>query len=63
MGFHKRFINKETIKSTNEEHLQTLFNSDALIFGDEWSHEFYKMFSDGYKIKMIYKKLDKNEDT
>jgi len=57
MGFHKRFITKDIIMSTNEEHLDTLFSSDALIFEDDWSMQFYNMYYDGHKIKEIKQKL------
>jgi len=43
--------------STNEEHLDTLFSSDALIFEDDWSMQFYNMYYDGHKIKEIKQKL------
>jgi len=58
MGFHKRFITKDTIMSTSEEHIDTLFSSDALIFEDDWSMEFYNMYYDGHTIKEIKEKLN-----
>jgi hypothetical protein len=58
MGFHKRFITKNTILLTEEEHLDTLFSSDALIFEDDWSMEFYNMYYDNIPIKEIIKKLE-----
>jgi hypothetical protein len=57
MGFHKRFITKDIILLTEEEHLDTLFSSDALIFEDDWSMEFYNMYYDGVTIKEIKEKL------
>jgi hypothetical protein len=42
---------------TEEEHLDTLFSSDALIFEDDWSMEFYNMYYDGLTIKEIKEKL------
>jgi hypothetical protein len=57
MGFHKRFITKDIILLTEEEHLDTLFSSDALIFEDDWSMEFYNMYYDGLTIKEIKEKL------
>jgi len=62
MGFHKRFITKDIILLTEEEHLDTLFSSDALIFEDDWSMEFYNMYYDNIPKKEIIKKLD-NERT
>ena len=47
---------------TKEEHLDTLFSSDALIFEDDWSMEFYNMYYDGHTIKEIKEKLIINED-
>jgi hypothetical protein len=58
MGFHKRFITKNTILLTEEEHLDRLFSSDALIFEDDWSMEFYNMYYDNIPIKEIIKKLE-----
>ena len=57
MGFHKRFITKDIIMLTKEEHLDTLFSSDALIFEDDWSMQFYNMYYDGLTIKEIKEKL------
>jgi hypothetical protein len=57
MGFHKRFITKDIILMTKEEHLKTLFSSDALIFEDDWSYNFYNMFNNGYTINEITQKL------
>jgi hypothetical protein len=57
MGFHKRFITKDIILLTEEEHLDTLFSSDALIFEDDWSMQFYNMYYDGHTIKEIKEKL------
>ena len=37
MGFNKRFITKEIIEMTEDNYMENLFNSDALIFGDDWS--------------------------
>jgi len=62
MGFHKRFINKDTILLTEENHLNTLFSSDALIFGDDWSMDFYQLFKEGHKKEQIIKKIYENED-
>ena len=58
MGFHKRFITKDIILLTEEEHLDTLFSSDALIFEDDWSMEFYNMYYENIPIKEIIKKLE-----
>jgi hypothetical protein len=58
MGFHKRFITKETIMLTDKSNLSVLFGSDALIFGDEWSSDFYDLFNKGYEYNEILKKLN-----
>lgn len=57
MGFHKRFITKETILTTSKEHLDTLFSSEALLFSDEWSSRFYELFIEGYKYDEIIEKI------
>jgi hypothetical protein len=62
MGFHKRFITKETILSTNKEHINTLFGADALLFSDEWSSRFYELLNEGYEYNEIIEKLNKDED-
>lgn len=62
MGFHKRFITKDTILLTSEEQLDTLFSSDALLFGDEWSSEFYDLFRDGIEYNKILEKLKNYEN-
>jgi hypothetical protein len=58
MGFHKRFITKDTITATDESNIDVLFSSDALIFGDEWSSEFYDLFKEGKEYNEIIKKLN-----
>jgi len=58
MGFHKRFITKDTIMLTDKSNLDVLFGSDALIFGDEWSSEFYDLFKQGKEYNEIIKKLN-----
>lgn len=58
MGFHKRFITKDTIMLTDKSNLDVLFGSDALIFGDEWSSEFYELFKEGKEYNEIIKKLN-----
>lgn len=58
MGFHKRFITKDTIMLTDKSNINVLFSSDALIFGDEWSSEFYDLFNEGYEYNEILKKLN-----
>ena len=63
MGFHKRFITKDTILLTKENQLNTLFSSDALLFGDDWSMDFYQLFKEGYKKEEIIKKIYENEDS
>lgn len=62
MGFHKRFITKDTIMLTDKSNINVLFGSDALIFGDEWSSEFYDLFNEGYEYNEIIQKLNKHED-
>ena len=62
MGFHKRFITKDIIKSTNDDQIGLLFNSDTLIFNDDWSYNFYNLFLEGEDIKDIKNKLNKNEN-
>lgn len=57
MGFHKRFITKETILTTGKEHLNTLFSADALLFSDEWSSQFYELFVEGYEYDEIIDKI------
>ncbi len=57
MGFNKRFITKEVIEMTEDNYIDNLFNSDALIFGDDWSHKFYIMFTEKKPIKEIKEKL------
>jgi hypothetical protein len=57
MGFNKRFITKEVIEMTEDNYIDNLFNSDALIFGDDWSHKFYKMFIEKKPINEIKEKL------
>jgi len=42
--------------------MENLFNSDALIFGDDWSHEFYKMFTDKKPINEIKENLKHYEN-
>lgn len=58
MGYHKRFITKDTILLTKEEHLNTLFSSEGLIFADEWSSEFYDLYNEGHKYDEIIKKIN-----
>ena len=58
MGFHKRFITKDTIMLTDKSNIDVLFGSDALIFGDEWSSEFYELFKEGKEYNEIIKKLN-----
>lgn len=53
MGFHKRFITKDIILSTDESHIDNLFGADALIFSDEWSSEFYELYKEGKKHSEI----------
>jgi hypothetical protein len=43
---------------TDKSNLSVLFGSDALIFGDEWSSEFYDLFNKGYEYNEILKKLN-----
>lgn len=62
MGFHKRFITKETILSTSKEHINTLFSADALLFSDEWSSRFYELLNEGYEYNEIIEKLKNNEN-
>ena len=59
MGFNKRFITKEMIEMTEDNYIDNLFNSDALIFGDDWSYEFYKLFLEGVEIDEIKEKIIK----
>jgi|TARA_R110000822_G_scaffold105457_6_gene233218 hypothetical protein len=59
MGFNKRFITKEIIEMTEDNYIDNLFNSDALIFGDDWSYEFYKLFLEGVEIDEIKEKIIK----
>lgn len=62
MGFNKRFITREIIEMTEDNYMENLFNSDALIFGDDWSHEFYKMFADKKPINEIKENLKQYEN-
>jgi hypothetical protein len=62
MGFHKRFITREIIESTDNEQIGTLFTSDALIFSDDWSYNFYELFLDGVEINKIKEKLTNYEN-
>ena len=62
MGFNKRFITKEIIEMTEENYMNNLFSSDSLIFGDDWSHKFYKMFLDNKSINEIKENLKDYED-
>ena len=57
MGFHKRFITKEIILSTDKEHINTLFGADALLFSDEWSSRFYELYNEGIDYYQIIEKL------
>ena len=57
MGFHKRFITKQIILATSQEHLKTLFGADALLFSDEWSSQFYELYNEGVEYNEIIKKL------
>jgi len=57
MGFHKRFVTKESILLTKEEHIDTFFSADALLFSDEWSSEFYELYLEGYNYNQIIEKL------
>ena len=59
MGFNKRFITKEIIEMTEDNYIDNIFNSDALIFGDDWSYEFYKLFLEGVEIDEIKEKIIK----
>ena len=59
MGFNKRFITREIIEMTEDNYIDNLFNSDALIFGDDWSYEFYKLFLEGVEIDEIKEKIIK----
>lgn len=62
MGFNKRFITKEIIEMTEDNYMENLFNADSLIFGDDWSHEFYKMFTDKKPINEIKENLKQYEN-
>ncbi len=62
MGFNKRFITKEIIEMTEDHYMENLFTSDALIFGDDWSHEFYKMFTEKKPINEIKENLKHYEN-
>lgn len=57
MGFNKRFISEETIKTQikQNEKLSNLFKADAFIFLDEFSTKVYSLFSEGLDDKTIKK--------
>lgn len=57
MGFNKRYINMESLRSfvKNGDKLSQIFNSDALIFEDNKSHKIYKLFRKGEKNKKLKK--------
>lgn len=57
MGFNKRFINIETIKSylDNDLKLSKLFNADALIFSDELSNLVYIWYIENNQDENIIK--------
>jgi hypothetical protein len=59
MGFNKRFVSEETIKTKikNKEKLSTLFNSDAFIFLDSFSSKVYSLFSEGVDDNTISKMI------
>jgi len=49
MGFHKRFITKDTILYQKSfEDIERLLSADALIF-DTWSSNFFKRFDEKYE--------------
>lgn len=59
MGFHKRYITKESI--LRSENLEKLFNADAYVM-DTWSGKFYDLYQQGYDKETILKMLDLKVD-
>lgn len=66
MGFNKRFVSIETIKTAfeNNQPLGKLFDSDAVIFMDDFSSDVYKMLNNGISEtevkKTIYGRITSN---
>jgi hypothetical protein len=56
MGFHRRYITKETILRTKQESLDRLFTADAFVF-DTWSGKFYQKYKEGLTKEQILKIL------
>ena len=50
MGFHVRYITKETILRTSNIH--RLFNADAFNM-DVWSGKFYELYKEGHDKETI----------
>jgi len=59
MGFHVRYITKETILRTPNIH--KLFNADAFNM-DNWSGKFYELYKKGHDKETILKLLGENVD-
>jgi hypothetical protein len=59
MGFHKRYITKESI--LDSPNLDKLFNADCYIM-DGWSSKFYGLYKEGYNKETILKMLDHKVD-
>lgn len=62
MGFHKRFVTKESILLTNKNQIDTFFGADALLFSDDWSSEFYRLYQEGHEYNQIIEKLKDYEN-
>ena len=59
MGFNKRFVSVDTIKITIDNNLsiKKLFESDAVIFMDDFSNDVFKMVSNGISDSDIKKTI------
>jgi metallophosphoesterase superfamily enzyme len=58
MGFNKRFLKKENILH-NLNNLITYLSADAIICTDDFSHQVYKMYSEGKTKEEIINVIDK----
>jgi hypothetical protein len=68
MGFNKRFVTSETIKTylEGDNNLKSLFKADALIFMDNQSSKVYEMYQKGLsdnEIKQFLKESYGQETT
>ena len=64
MGVNKRYVNKYIIeKHLNDRDVLTkIFESDILFFKDDYSRQFYKLYTKGCSNKEIKKMLKYGRD-